>query len=67
MQVKAAPGESADRRRYASDCCVDSAVRPLGRMKVQLAGGEGTANIAESAPVLGVALEPAKTAWCGCS
>ena len=31
--------------------------RPLGTIKVQLAGGEGTADIAESAPVIGVALE----------
>ncbi|HSN74096.1 MAG TPA: hypothetical protein VL334_03265 [Anaerolineae bacterium] len=34
--------------------------RPVGTIKVQLAGGEGTADIAESAPVIGVALEAAK-------
>jgi hypothetical protein len=34
--------------------------RPLATMKVQLAGGQGTADMLESAPVIGVALEAAK-------
>ena len=34
--------------------------RPLGTIKVQLAGSAGTADLAESAPVIGVALEPAQ-------
>ena len=38
----------------------DGAARALGTFTVQLAGGEGTADMTESAPVLGVALEAPK-------
>ena len=47
--------ESGERLTFAAN----GRARPLGTIKVQLAGGEGTADIAESAPVIGVALEAA--------
>ena len=52
----ATPIEAGQRLTIA----VNGRARPLGTIKVQLAGGEGTADIAESAPVIGVALEAAK-------
>lgn len=58
-QVKvdsATPIEAGQRLTIA----VNGRARPLGTIKVQLAGGEGTADIAESAPVIGVTLEAAK-------
>ncbi len=57
MQVKVAPGEniSAGMRLTVA---ADGAARPLGTIKVQLANGAGTADMAESAPVIGVALGP---------
>lgn len=38
----------------------DGAARALDTLTVQLAGGEGTADILESAPTLGVVLEAPK-------
>jgi len=58
-QVKvdsATPIEAGQRLTVAAN----GRTRPLGTIKVQLAGGEGTADIPESAPVIGVALEAAK-------
>ena len=55
-QVKvdgATPIEAGQRLTFAAN----GRARPVGTIKVQLAGGEGTADIAESAPVIGVALE----------
>ncbi len=60
MQVKVAPGESAIVAGTRLTAAADGTVRPIGTIKVQLAGGEGTADLSESAPVIGVALEPAK-------
>jgi hypothetical protein len=60
MQVKVAPGESAISAGTRLTSAADGSVRPLGTIKVQLAGGEGTADMVESAPVIGVALEAAK-------
>jgi hypothetical protein len=60
MQVKVAPGENAISAGTRLTAAADGAVRPLGTMKVQLAGGVGTADIAESAPLIGVALEAPK-------
>ena len=59
MQVKVVQGEdvSAGMRLTAA---AGGAVRPLGTIQVQRGDGKGTAEIAESAPVIGVALEPAK-------
>ena len=60
MQVRIAPGESAIAAGTRLTAAADGRVRPLGTIKVQLAGGAGTADLPESAPVIGVALEPAK-------
>ncbi|MFZ2423736.1 MAG: hypothetical protein WA029_21595 [Anaerolineae bacterium] len=60
MQVKVASGEGAIAAGTRLTAAADGRVRPLGTIKVQLAGGAGTADLLESAPFLGVALEAAK-------
>ena len=60
MQVRIAPGESAIAAGTRLTAAAGGRVRPLGTIKVQLAGDAGTADLPESAPVIGVALEPAK-------
>ena len=60
MQVKVALGESTIAAGMRLTAATDGRVRPLGMMKVQLAGDAGTADLPESAPVIGVAMEPAK-------
>ncbi len=60
MQVRIAPGGSAIAAGTRLTAGADGSVRPLGTIKVQLASGAGTADLAESAPVIGVALEAAK-------
>ena len=60
MQVKVAPGERGINAGTRLTIAADSTVRPLGTFKVQLAGGGGTADISESAPIVGVTLESAK-------
>ena len=59
-QVKVAPGERAIAAGTRLTAAADGAVRPLGTIQVQLADGKGAADLAESAPVVGVALEPAR-------
>jgi hypothetical protein len=58
-QAKVAPGESGIAAGTRLTAAADGLVRPLGTIKVQLADGKGAATLAESAPVVGVALEPA--------
>jgi len=59
MQVRVAPGEGVVDAGTRLTAARDGAVRPLGVITVQLAGGEGTANLSEDVPIVGVALEPA--------
>ncbi len=58
-QVKVQDGESLLPGQRVT-VGADGAARSLGTLTVQLAGGEGTADIAESAPTLGVVLEAPK-------
>jgi hypothetical protein len=58
-QVKVQAGEAIQPGQRLT-VAANGRTRPVGTVKVQLAGGEGTADIAESAPVIGVALEPSK-------
>lgn len=60
MQVRVAPGQGEIIAGARLTAAAGGQVRPLGAIQVQLAGGEGTAYIAESAPVIGVALEAPK-------
>lgn len=60
MRVKTAPGEGAITAGTRLTAAADGQVRALGTIKVQLAGGEGVAELAESAPVVGVALDDAQ-------
>ncbi|MBK9091905.1 MAG: hypothetical protein IPM84_03865 [Anaerolineae bacterium] len=60
MQVRIAPGESAIAAGTRLTAAAGGRVRPLGTIKVQLAGDAGTADLPENAPFLGVALEAAK-------
>ena len=60
MKVKVAPGESTITAGTRLTAAANGSVRQLSTMKVQLAGGQGTADMLESAPVIGVALEAAK-------
>ena len=59
MQVRMASGEGAIAAGARLTAAADGRVRPLGTIKVQLASGAGTADLAEGAPVIGVALEAA--------
>ena len=59
-QATVADGESAIAAGTRLTAAVGGGVRPLGTIKVQLADGRGAADLAESAPVVGVALEPAQ-------
>jgi len=60
MKVKVAPGESTITAGTRLTAAANGSVRQLSTMKVQLAGGQGTADMLESAPVIGVALEAPK-------
>ncbi len=59
-QVRLAPGERTVTAGTRLTAAAAGAVRPLGTLKVQLADGSGTADMLESAPVIGVALDTSR-------
>ena len=60
MQVKVAPGAGAIAAGARLTAAADGHVRPLRTIKVRLADSASTADLPESAPLLGVALSPAQ-------
>ena len=59
MQVRVAPGAGTITAGSRLTAAADGTVRTLNRIKVQLAAGNGTADIDEDVPLIGVALETA--------
>lgn len=59
MPVKVAPDAAPVVAGTRLTAASDGTVRPLGTVKVRLADGSGTADLLETAPVIGIAITPA--------